>query len=101
MLFSVWINEVLDLSHSELPHSEETLLRMDLISEAEADLGSCKGHSTVVEVKEPSKVNEDALSRLWPQVTFRSTRWTDLGLKHEIERNCIRQVIICIRRLNL
>ena len=85
VLFAFWIHEVFDLSHSKLSDSEQTLLRMNFVSEANTDLSSSEWHSSIVEVKQPSEVNEYTLGRLWSQEASLGASRTNLGLEHQVE----------------
>jgi hypothetical protein len=94
------INEVLDLSHSELSDSQEPLLGMDFVTEAETDLSSGEWHAAVVEVNQSSKVDEDALSCFRPEETSLGSSGANLGLKHEIERQSFTKVVASVGSLN-
>lgn len=93
MVLVVRVHEVLDLGHRELSHSQKALLRVDLVTETQTDLGSRERHFTVVIVKKSSKVDEDTLSGLWAEETSLCTSGTNLSLEHEVERNSLRQII--------
>ena len=69
MLLVFWVNKVFNLGHSEFSDSQETLFWMNLISETKTNLGCCEWHSTIVEVKKSSEVDENTLSSLWSKET--------------------------------
>jgi len=79
------VHEVLNLSHGELSHSEETLSWRDLVSETHTDLGSREWHSSVVKFDEAAEVDENALSSLWAEVSLHLTSWSDHRVEHQIE----------------
>jgi len=97
MLFVIRVNEVLNLSHGEFSNSEQTLLGMDFISVTKSNLGCSERHSAIVELQKSSEIDEDTLSSFWPEETSLSTSRSNLSFKHKIERNGIREFIVCFR----
>ena len=94
------INEVLDLSHLELSHSEETLLWPNLISKSNTQLSTCKWHLAVVELNKSPEVEEDTLSGLRTEVTLQLTSWSNLTREHEVESLSVREIIVRLRGLD-
>ena len=66
--FVVRIDEVLDLSHLELPHSDQAVSWGDLVSESETDLGCSEGQSSSIELQQFVEVYEHSLGCFGPQV---------------------------------
>jgi hypothetical protein len=92
---------VLYLCHCEFPHSQQALLRVDLISEAKAYLRSCEGHPPIVVLNQAAEVNKDTLSCFWSEVALRASLGSNLSTKHEIERQSPTQVISSLWGLDL
>lgn len=73
---------------------------MNLVTETETDLGSGEWHSTVVEIKESSKVDKDALGSLGAEETALGASGSNLGLEHKVEGKGLREVVSGFRGLD-
>lgn len=85
MALVLGIDKVLDLSHGELTDTKETLAGRDLVTEAEANLGSCEGQTTIVELDEAAEVDEHTLGGLGAKIALLVTGWANLCIEHKIE----------------
>jgi hypothetical protein len=70
----VRVDKVLDFSHRELAHAEETLPGGNFVAERAANLGRGEGHAAVVELEQAREVDEVALGRLGPEEAARTCR---------------------------
>jgi len=64
------VEKMLNLGHVKFSDSKKVLSWVDFISEGEAQLCSRKRHLPIIKLNEPSEVEKDTLSALWPEVAF-------------------------------
>ncbi|KAH3663851.1 hypothetical protein OGAPHI_005254 [Ogataea philodendri] len=95
------IHKVLDLGHQELSHTQKSRSWRNLVSERLSNGGRSKRHLLVVGVQQLGKVQKLALGGLWTQVTLQLARWTDGGLKHQVERHWLLQWLAGSRVANV
>ena len=74
---------------------------MDFISETKTNLSSSKWHSTIVEFKKSSEVNEDTLSSLWSQITLELTSGANQSFEHQIEWHSLGKIVTSVWWLNV
>lgn len=68
--FVLRIHEVLDLRHLELPHSHQPVSRRDLVPKSQADLCSCEGEPSSVELEQLVEVNKHSLGSFGTEIPY-------------------------------
>mmetsp|Transcript_99013 Transcript_99013/g.302720 ORF Transcript_99013/g.302720 Transcript_99013/m.302720 type:complete len:326 (-) Transcript_99013:52-1029(-) len=93
------VDEILDFHLLELAAAEEELPRRDLIAKSLADLRDPKRNLHARHLGDIFEIHENALSRLWPQITDRRIVFVraNLRVEHQVEgpRRCQRPGLAC------
>lgn len=92
MLLALRVHKVFNFSLRELPHSQQPLLRVDLVPEGLPDLCGCKRKAPAVVVQEVAEVHKDALRGLRAEISNLCSTGPDGRLEHEIEWERVRDL---------
>lgn len=85
LLATLGINKVLDLSHQEFSHAQQTSSRRNFVSVRLANRGRRERHVAHVELEQLGEVGKLTLGCFWSQVASQLAGWTDRSLEHQIE----------------
>mmetsp|Transcript_21214 Transcript_21214/g.46792 ORF Transcript_21214/g.46792 Transcript_21214/m.46792 type:complete len:208 (-) Transcript_21214:580-1203(-) len=91
------IDEVLDLSLSELALPGQASAGSDLVSEGSSDLRNAERKAVRVLLAAVLVVQEDALGRLRPQIALQVATWPNWRREHQVELIRLAQIVPRVR----